>query len=93
MYTVALIVLIGIASHLVMTFVTDFIPLNKIPFIGKTDTVYALTCIGAVWLTDTSILGTFGIGSTQQWVDVVGSGLAIAAASVLTESVTNYLNK
>lgn len=93
MYTVALIVLLGLISQWVVTTVTDILPLNKIPFIGQDNILYALAAIGIVWLTDTSVLSTFGMESTVAWVDVVGSGLAVATASVLVDSVANYLNK
>lgn len=92
MYTVALIVLLGLISQWAVGVVTDILPLNKIPFVGKDEILYALAAIGIVWLTDTSVLGTFGVGSTLGWVDVVGSGLAVATASVITDSVMNWFS-
>jgi ABC-type hemin transport system substrate-binding protein len=93
MYTVALVVLLGLVSQWVVSVVSDIVPLNKIPFIGKDEILYALSAIGIVWLTDTSVLGTYGIGATDQWIDVVGSGLAVATASVITDNVLRWFAK
>lgn len=90
---VALVVLLGLIAQWVVSVATDIVPLNKIPFFGKDEILFALASIGLVWLTDTSVLGTYGIGSTVAWVDVVGSGLAVATASVLVDSVMAYLKK
>ena len=94
MYTVALLVLLGLVSATVTNVATDLVPaINKVPFIGESERLYALTAVLLVWLTDTSILGTFGMGNSAQWVDVVGSGLAVAGATALTEATVKYLEK
>jgi hypothetical protein len=32
------------------------------------------------------------MGASAQWIDIVGSGLAVAGAYTLTEAVTDYLS-
>lgn len=94
MYTIALIVLLGLVSSTLTSFVLETVPaLKKVPVLKDTTKLYAVVATLIVWLTDTSVLGTFGIGATEQWIDVVGSGLAVAASSVIVDSVVNYLDK
>ena len=94
MYTIALVVLLGMVSATLTQLALDIVPaLKRVPVIGDPSRLYAIVAILIVWLTDTSVLGTFGIGATQQWVDVVGSGLAIAGASAIVDAVVNYLDK
>ena len=94
MYTIALVVLLGLVSSTITSFVLETVPaINKVPVLKDTTKLYAVVAILIVWLTDTSVLGTFGIGATEQWIDVVGSGLAIAASSAVVEAVINYLDK
>ncbi len=94
MYTVAMLVLVGLIASTVVTVVTDLVPaVGKIPFLGNPDRLFILTSVLLVWLGDVNILGAFGLGSTQEWVNVVGSGLAVAAFASVTQSVTNYLDK
>jgi len=94
MYTIALVVLLGMVSATVTTLVLETIPaVKKVPFLKDTTKLYAMVAILVVWLTDTSVLGAFGIGATEQWIDVVGSGLAVAGASVIVDSVVHYLDK
>jgi hypothetical protein len=94
MYTFALAVLLGLVAAQVTSFALTNVPfLQKVPVVGKDDNWFIATSILLVWLTDTSILGTFGIGSNQEWVDIVGSGLAVAGLAGITNSVVNYLDK
>jgi hypothetical protein len=94
MYTIALVVLLGLVSATVTQIVLDIVPaIKKIPVVGDPIRLYAIVAILIVWLTDTSVLRTFGIGATEQWIDVVGSGLAIAGASAIVDAVVNYLDK
>jgi hypothetical protein len=94
MYTIALVVLLGLVSSTLTSYVLEAIPaIKKVPVLKDTTKLYAIVAILIVWLTDTSVLRTFGIGATEQWIDVVGSGLAIAASSVIVDSVVNYLDK
>lgn len=94
MYTIALVVLLGLVSSTLTSYVLETIPaIKKVPVLKDTTKLYAIVAILIVWLTDTSVLGTFGIGATEQWIDVVGSGLAVAASSVIVDSVVNYLDK
>jgi len=94
MYTIALVVLLGLVSSTLTSFVLETVPaIKKVPVLKDTTKLYAIVATLVVWLTDTSVLGTFGIGATEQWIDVVGSGLAVAASSVIVDSVVNYLDK
>jgi len=94
MYTLALAVLLGfIASQITYLVLTNVPALKKLPLLGNDDNWFIAAAILIVWLTDTSILGTFGIGSTTEWVDVVGSGLAVAGLANVTNAVVNYLDK
>ncbi len=94
MYTIALVVLLGLVSSTLTSFVLETVPaVKKVPVLKDTTKLYAIVATLVVWLTDTSVLGTFGIGATEQWIDVVGSGLAVAASSVIVDAVVNYLDK
>jgi len=90
MYTLALVMFIGFVAAQVTNLVIDNLPVvGRIPVIGKGDNLFIVLTILAVWLTDTSVLGTYGIGNGQQWVDVVGSGLAIVGATNVLNTVVN----
>lgn len=94
MYTVALLVLMGLVTSSVVTLVTDLVPaLTKIPFIGNPDRLFVLAAILLAWLGDVSILGAFGMNAGQAWIDVVGSGLAIASFASITNSVVTYIDR
>jgi hypothetical protein len=90
MYTIALLVLIGFVAAQLTNLAIDNLPfLGRIPVIGKGDNLFVVATILIVWLTDTSVLGTFGIGNTTQWIDVVGSGLAIVGSTNVLNSVVS----
>ena len=90
MYTLALVMFIGFVAAQVTNLVIDNLPVvGRIPVIGKGDNLFIVLTILAVWLTDTSVLGTYGIGNGQQWVDVIGSGLAIVGATNVLNTVVN----
>ena len=94
MYTLALAILLGLVTAQVTSFVLENVPaLAKVPVLGRNDNWFIAASILIVWLTDTSILATYGIGSTQEWVDVVGSGLAVAGLANLTNAVANWFDK
>lgn len=94
MYTLAIAVLLGLIAAQVTNFVLSNVPaLAKVPVLGKDDNWFIAASILIVWLTDTSILGTFGIGSNTEWVDVVGSGLAVAGLANIGNAVVNWLDK
>lgn len=94
MYTVALLVLMGLVTSSVVTLVTDLVPaVTKIPFIGNPDRLFVLAAILLAWLGDVSILGAFGMNAGQAWIDVVGSGLAIASFASITNSVVTYIDR
>lgn len=90
MYTLALVMFIGFVAAQVTNLVIDNLPVvGRIPVIGKGDNLFIVLTILAVWLTDTSVLGTYGIGNGEQWVDVIGSGLAIVGATNVLNTVVN----
>ena len=90
MYTLALVIFIGFVAAQVTNLVIDNLPVvGRIPVIGKGDNLFIVLTILAVWLTDTSVLGTYGIGNGEQWVDVIGSGLAIVGATNVLNTVVN----
>jgi len=92
MYTLALVIFIGFVAAQVTNLVIDNLPVvGRIPVIGKGDNLFIVLTILAVWLTDTSVLGTYGIGNGQQWVDVIGSGLAIVGATNVLNTVVSKL--
>jgi hypothetical protein len=83
---------IGFVAAQVTNLVIDNLPfVGRIPVIGKGDNLFIVLTILAVWLTDTSVLGTYGIGNSTQWVDVIGSGLAIVGATNVLNTVVNKL--
>ena len=94
MYTLALAVLLGLVASQVTSFVLTNVPaLNKIPVIKTGDNWFIAASILLVWLTDVSILGTFGMSATAEWIDIVGSGLAGAGVANATNAVLNWLDK
>ena len=94
MYTIALAVLLGLVASQVTSFVLANVPaLNKVPVFKSGDNWFIATSILLVWLTDVSILGTFGMSATAEWIDIVGSGLAVAGVANATNAVLNWLDK
>lgn len=94
MYTLALAMFIGFVAAQVTNLVIDNLPVvGRIPVLGKGDNLFIVFTVLAVWLTDTSVLGTYGIGNGDQWVDVVGSGLAIVGLTNVLNTVITYLDR
>lgn len=94
MYTLALAILIGFVAAQVTNIVsTNFGFINRIPVLGNKDNLFILVTVLTVWLTDTSVLGTYGIGNGQEWVDVVGSSLAIVGVAGVVNAVTEWLDR
>lgn len=94
MYTLALVMFIGFVAAQVTNLVIDNLPfVGRIPVIGKDDNLFIALTILTVWLTDTSVLGFYGIGNGEQWVDVIGSGLAIVGLTNVFNTVVGYLEK
>ena len=95
MYTIALVIMLGLIAKVVLELLVDKLPfINKIPYIGDNAVLYIVASVLIVWLTDTSVLEAFGIGATDKWIDVVGSGLAIATVNTtIVNPVINYLDK
>jgi len=89
-----MLVLIGLIGSIVVETLVAHVPaIGKIPVIGTERNLFILTSVLLVWLGDVNILGTFGLGSTQEWVNIVGSGLAVAGFVTVTNAAINYLNK
>lgn len=94
MYTLALAMFIGFVAAQVTNLVVDNLPfVGRIPVLGKGDNLFIVLTVLAVWLTDTSVLGTYGIGNGDQWVDVVGSGFAIVGLTNVLNTVITYLDR
>jgi len=94
MYTLALAVLLGfIASQVTHIVLTNAPVLKKVPFFGDHDTWFVAASVLLVWLTDVSILGAFGMPATADWIDVVGSGLAVAGVANVSNAVVNWFDK
>ena len=94
MYTLALAMFIGFVAAQVTNIVVENLPVvGRIPVIGKGDNLFIALTILIVWLTDTSVLGTYGIGNGAQWVDVVGTGLAIVGLTNVLNSVAAYIDR
>jgi len=94
MYTLALAILIGFVAAQVTNIVsTNFGFITRIPVLGNKDNLFILVTVLTVWLTDTSVLGTYGIGNGQEWVDVVGSSLAIVGVAGVVNAVTEWLDR
>jgi len=84
----------GLVTSSVVTLVTDIVPaVEKIPVVGNPDRLFIIAAILLAWLGNVSILGTFGLDASQDWIDVVGSGLAIAGFASVTNSVVSYLDR
>lgn len=94
MYTLALAILIGFVAAQVTNIVsTNLGFINRIPVFGDKDNLFILVTVLTVWLTDTSVLGTYGIGNGQEWVDIVGSSLAIVGVAGVVNAVTEWLDR
>lgn len=94
MYTLALAVFLGLIASQVTAFALVNVPaLNKIPVLRNDDNWFIAVSILIVWLTDTSILGAYGIGSNTEWIDTVGSGLAVAGLATVTNALVNWFDK
>lgn len=94
MYTIALLVLVGFVAASVSSLALNLVPaIEKVPFIGKPEVFMTLVSVLLVWLGNVSILGAFGMGASAQWIDVVGSGFAVAGTYGLTQSVVDYFNR
>lgn len=93
MYILALAILLGLAVATVTDIVYEVAPvISKIKYLQNPELLFPLLAIVAVWVTDTSILGAYGLGG-DNWLDVVGSGLAVAGLTKASDAVVNYLNK
>lgn len=94
MYTIALLVLFGFIAAGVADIVSVVVPaVKKLPILGHPTVFFTLVSVLLVWLADVSILGTFGIGSSAQWIDIVGSGFAVAGVYTISQGVADYLNR
>jgi uncharacterized membrane protein len=94
MYTLALAIFVGfVAAQVTNLVVTNFGFINRIPVLGNKDNMFILVTLLTVWLTDTSVLGAYGIGNGEEWVDVVGSSLAIVGLTGVVNAVTEWLDK
>ena len=94
MYTLALAVLLGLIAAQVTHVVLTNVPfLNNIPVLKNDDNWFIAASILLVWLTDVSILGAFGMHASAEWIDVVGSGLAVAGLANVTNAAVNWLDK
>lgn len=90
MYTLALAVFIGLLSAQITNLLAENVSfIERIPFINKQDNFFMVVTILVVWLTDTSLLGTYGIGNDQQWIDVIGSGISIVAFTNVIDAFTS----
>ena len=93
MYPIALAVFMGLAVAFATDKILSNIPvLQKVPFLGKATNLFPVLTLLVVWATDTSILGTYGMGGAQ-WVDVVGSAFAIVATAHVVDVVTDAISK
>jgi hypothetical protein len=94
MYTIALLVLVGFVAASVSSLALNLVPaIEKVPFLGKPEVFMTLVSILFVWLGDVSVLGAFGMGSSAQWVDVIGSGIAVAATYSVVQSTVDSFNR
>jgi len=93
MYTLALAILIGFVAAQVTNLVSTNVGfINRLPVLGNKDNLFILITVLTVWLTDTSVLGTYGIGNGDEWVDVVGSSLAIVGVTGVVNAVVNWFD-
>lgn len=93
MYTLALAILIGFVAAQVTNLVSTNVGfINRLPVLGNKDNLFILFTVLTVWLTDTSVLGTYGIGNGEEWVDIVGSSLAIVGVTGVVNSVVNWFD-
>jgi hypothetical protein len=94
MYTVALLILVGMVASFVSDLAFEKLPfVKRIPLLGEPSLFFVAVTILTVWLLDVSILGAFGAGATAQWIDIVGSGIAVAASTRVVDTALGYLEK
>jgi len=94
MYTLALAVFLGLIASQVTAFALVNVPaLEKVPVLRNGDNWFIAVSILVVWLTNTSILGAYGIASNAEWIDTVGSGLVVAGLANVTNALVNSFDK
>lgn len=94
MYTIALLVLVGFVAASVSSLALNLLPaIEKVPFIGKPEVFMTLVSVLLVWLGDVSVLGAFGMGASAQWIDVIGSGIAVASTYSVVQSTVDSFNR
>ena len=90
MYPIVLAVLLGVAIASTYEHVIIQIPfLRKLKFVNQPDLMVGVMSILVCWFADVSILGAYGFTGAQ-WIDIVGSGLVIAAGDRILE---NFLER
>lgn len=90
MYTLALAIFIGLLSAQITNLVSENISfIQRIPFINKHDNFFIVVTILITWLTGTSLLGAYGISNNQEWIDVIGSAIAIVGLTNIVDAVTS----
>lgn len=90
MYTLALLFVLGLVAVEAADLITRIPVVRNIErFTGGEMNFLALVTLGVVALTDTSILGAWGIGNGNYWVDLVGSTFAVIAGIGVSDAVVN----
>ena len=90
MYPIVLAIVLGVAIASAYEHVILEIPmLRKVKYINNPGLMVGLLSILVAWYGDVSILGAYGFTGAQ-WIDIVGSGLAIASADRILE---NFLER
>ena len=94
MYPFVLAVLLGFFSAQLVNLVIDNIPyVEKVPFLNKANNLFVIVTILLVWITDTSLLHAYGMGSDLRWLDVVGSSFAIVGLTNVLDSISSWFTR
>jgi len=74
MYVFAGLILLALAVSKIVDLVTGFTPLSRVSRM----LVALLVGLGAAWLANYSVFAGFGVAFRDRWMEVVGTGFALA---------------
>lgn len=94
MYPFVLAILVGFFSVQISNLLIDNVPyLEKIPFLNRSNHLFVTVTILLVILTDTSLLGAYGMGTQWQWVDVIGTSFSIVGLVNVIDTISARISR
>jgi hypothetical protein len=94
MYPFVLAILVGFFSVQISNLLIDNVSyLEKIPFLNRSNHLFITVTILLVILTDTSLLGAYGMGNQLQWVDVIGTSFSIVGIVNVIDTISARISR